>query len=111
MAAFDITMKHTEESLEALAHMQYDLFCRSNRVVRTILATAPGPLMPSPMNPTLTVSIGSQRNATISSCPAGRSGTGVLIRPPSSEEQQQSNEIAAIADAISPVNLVIRLSG
>ena len=38
MAAFDITMKHTEESLEALAHMQYDLFCGSNRVVRTILS-------------------------------------------------------------------------
>ena len=38
MAAFDITMKHTEASLEALAHMQYDLFCRSNRVVRTILS-------------------------------------------------------------------------
>lgn len=38
MAAFDITMKHSEESLEALAHMQYDLFCGSNRVVRTILS-------------------------------------------------------------------------
>ena len=38
MAAFDITMKHTEESLEALAHMQYDLFCGSNRVARTILS-------------------------------------------------------------------------
>lgn len=38
MAAFDITMKHTEESLEALSHMQYDLFCGSNRVARTILS-------------------------------------------------------------------------
>lgn len=38
MAAFDITMKHTEESLEALAHMQYDLFCQRNRIVRTLLS-------------------------------------------------------------------------
>ena len=38
MAAFDITMKHTEESLESLAHMQYDLFCGSNRLVRTLLS-------------------------------------------------------------------------
>ena len=38
MAAFDITMKHTEESLEALAHMQYDLFCQKNRIVRTLLS-------------------------------------------------------------------------
>jgi hypothetical protein len=38
MSKFDITMTHTEASLEALSHMQYDLFCRSNRITRTILS-------------------------------------------------------------------------
>lgn len=40
MAAYDVTMQHTEKTFEALAHMQYDLFCQSNRVGRSILAFA-----------------------------------------------------------------------
>ena len=31
-------MQHTEESLQALSHMQYDLFCTKNRIVRTALS-------------------------------------------------------------------------
>lgn len=40
MSEFDVTMKHTEESLEALSHMQYDLFCKRNKVVRTLISVA-----------------------------------------------------------------------
>lgn len=40
MAEFTVTMKHTEESLEALSHMQYDLFCKSNRIARTLISLA-----------------------------------------------------------------------
>lgn len=40
MAAFTVKMKHSEQSLTALAHMQYDLFCQRNRFVRTIVAAA-----------------------------------------------------------------------
>lgn len=40
MAIFTVKMKHSEQSLIALAHMQYDLFCRRNRTVRTIIAGA-----------------------------------------------------------------------
>lgn len=35
---FTVSIKHNEESLTALSHMQYDLFCRKNLVVRTIIA-------------------------------------------------------------------------
>lgn len=35
---FCVTMKHTEKTLESLAHMQYDLFCMRNRVVRSVLS-------------------------------------------------------------------------
>ncbi len=38
MALYEIRMKHTEETLTALAHMQYDLFCSSNRIARTAVA-------------------------------------------------------------------------
>ena len=42
--------------------------------------TAPTPLIPIPMIPTRTVSIGSAANASISSCPAGRTGeSGQII--------------------------------
>ena len=37
MVHFNVTMKHTEQTIEKLAHMQYDLFCRSNLVARTVL--------------------------------------------------------------------------
>nr|MCR5089174.1 hypothetical protein [Oscillospiraceae bacterium] len=40
MPRFDITMKHSEESLFALAHMQYDLFCTRNFIARSILSIA-----------------------------------------------------------------------
>lgn len=38
MAQFEIEMQHSEETMEALAHMQYDLFCKSNRIVRTLMS-------------------------------------------------------------------------
>lgn len=38
MTQFEVTMQHSEKSFEALAHMQYDLFCKGNRVSRTILS-------------------------------------------------------------------------
>ena len=40
MTYYKIEMHHSEESFEALAHMQYDLFCKSNRTVRTLLSLA-----------------------------------------------------------------------
>ena len=38
MAYFEVEMQHSEDTLEALSHMQYDLFCKSNRIVRSILS-------------------------------------------------------------------------
>lgn len=38
MDKFEVEMQHTEESLQALSHMQYDLFCTKNRVVRSVLS-------------------------------------------------------------------------
>ena len=38
MDKFEVEMQHTEESLQALSHMQYDLFCTKNRIVRTALS-------------------------------------------------------------------------
>ena len=35
---FEVTMTHTEESLTALAHMQYDLFCTRNYIARNLLS-------------------------------------------------------------------------
>lgn len=35
---FEVTMSHTEESLTALAHMQYDLFCTRNYIARNLLS-------------------------------------------------------------------------
>ena len=37
-ALFDIKMKHSEESLLAVSHMQYNLFCTRNFVARSILS-------------------------------------------------------------------------
>lgn len=38
MAKYEVTMTHTEESLVALSHMQYDLFCTRNYIARTVLS-------------------------------------------------------------------------
>jgi len=40
MPIFQSTIQHDDKTFEALAHMQYDLFCKSNRVGRTILSVA-----------------------------------------------------------------------
>ena len=40
MVHFNVTMQHSEQTFEKLAHMQYDLFCKSNLIVRTILGIA-----------------------------------------------------------------------
>ena len=40
MPKFDITMEHTEDSLRALSHMQYDLFCTRNYIARNLLSLA-----------------------------------------------------------------------
>ena len=39
MTHFEVTVKHSEESLFALAHMQYDLFCTRNFIARNLLST------------------------------------------------------------------------
>ena len=40
MPKYDVTMTHTEDSLTALAHMQYDLFCTRNFIARSVLSLA-----------------------------------------------------------------------
>lgn len=40
MTYYELEMHHSEDSFESLAHMQYDLFCKSNRTVRTLLSLA-----------------------------------------------------------------------
>ena len=40
MKSYRVVMEHTERSLELLSRMQYDLFCRSNKIVRTFLSAA-----------------------------------------------------------------------
>ena len=35
---FTVTMQHDEDSLVALSHMQYDLFCTRNRIARNAVA-------------------------------------------------------------------------
>lgn len=37
MVHYNITMQHTDQTFEKLAHMQYDLFCRGNLVARSML--------------------------------------------------------------------------
>lgn len=37
MTYYEINMKHTESSITALAHMQYDLFCKSNRIAKSCI--------------------------------------------------------------------------
>ena len=38
MIYYQANMQHTEKTLEALSHTQYDLFCTNNRITRTILS-------------------------------------------------------------------------
>ena len=40
MPIFQATIHHDDKTFESLAHMQYDLFCKSNRIGRTILSIA-----------------------------------------------------------------------
>ena len=40
MIHYSVLMEHNEESLQDLAHMQYDLFCQSNRIGRSVLSFA-----------------------------------------------------------------------
>lgn len=35
---YQVEMQHTEKTFEALAHMQYDLFCMGNRIARSFLS-------------------------------------------------------------------------
>ncbi len=38
MIHYQVTMQHTERSLQALSHMQYDLFCQRNQISRTVIS-------------------------------------------------------------------------
>ena len=38
MPIFQATIQHDDKTFGSLAHMQYDLFCKSNRVSRTVLS-------------------------------------------------------------------------
>lgn len=40
MATYRVTMQHTEETFLLLSRKQYDLFCRSNRIIRLMIAAA-----------------------------------------------------------------------
>lgn len=40
MAIYEATIQHNDKTFEDLARMQYDLFCKSNRLGRTILSLA-----------------------------------------------------------------------
>lgn len=40
MIYYEITMQHSRESFELLAQMQYNLFCKTNRIVRSVLTIA-----------------------------------------------------------------------
>lgn len=40
MAKFEVSMQHDEDTLVALSHMQYDLFCTRNRIARNALSAA-----------------------------------------------------------------------
>ena len=38
MPIYQATIRHNDKTFEKLAHMQYDLFCKSNRITRTMLS-------------------------------------------------------------------------
>lgn len=40
MATYRVKMQHSEETFVRLSHKQYDLFCQSNRLFRTIISVA-----------------------------------------------------------------------
>ena len=40
MIHYQATMRHDEKTFQLLAHMQYDLFCKKNLVVRTVISIA-----------------------------------------------------------------------
>ena len=40
MIYYQATMRHDEKTFQALAHMQYDLFCKRNLVTRTVIGVA-----------------------------------------------------------------------
>ena len=40
MAIFEATIQHNDKTLEDLAHMQYDLFCKGNRIGKAIISIA-----------------------------------------------------------------------
>ena len=40
MIHYQATMRHNEKTFQSLAHMQYDLFCKKNLTVRTIISVA-----------------------------------------------------------------------
>ena len=40
MIYYQATMRHDEKTFQALAHMQYDLFCKKNLVTRTVIGIA-----------------------------------------------------------------------
>lgn len=40
MTCYEVKIQHTEKTFEALAHMQYDLFCQKNRLSRTLVSVA-----------------------------------------------------------------------
>lgn len=40
MIYYHVTMRHTEETFKALAHKQYDLFCKGNQVGRSLISIA-----------------------------------------------------------------------
>ena len=40
MPIFQASIQHDDKTFESLAHMQYDLFCKRNRISRTILSVA-----------------------------------------------------------------------
>lgn len=37
MIHYQVTMKHDEKTFQAQAHMQYDLYCKKNQAVRTLI--------------------------------------------------------------------------
>lgn len=40
MTYYEITMQHSRESFELLSRMQYNLFCKTNRILRSVLVIA-----------------------------------------------------------------------
>ena len=40
MIHYQATMRHDEKTFQALAHMQYDLFCKKNLILRSLLSFA-----------------------------------------------------------------------